>query len=662
MIWLVASFGVFMTGAVLCLFLKRSTVRRLGPAATIAGAALGFVPVTQALWHGSELYWDKGWAMPLGAFHFGMDALSAWFAGAILLLASLAAVYASGYLRDQEDRKNTGIFWFHYLLLVASMIAVVTARNGILFLLAWEAMALTSFFLVIFDHEEERVRRAGWIYLVATHVGTAFILFLFALLGRHSGSLDFAGFGAIAAHPTNASVVFLLAVVGFGTKAGFMPLHVWLPEAHPAAPSPVSALLSGVMIKTGIYGLIRVLTFLGTPPAWWGWTLIAIGAVSGILGVLFALAQSDLKRLLAFSSVENVGIITMGMGIGLLGISSRDPVMAVLGFSGALLHMFNHSLFKGLLFLGAGAVVHACGVRDMEGLGGLYKRMPVTGTTFLAGSAAISGLPPLAGFVSEFLIYVGAFAGIVRASDTVQLSGAIVTVGALALIGGLALACFAKAFGLIFLGEPRTEHASKAHEAGPTMRFPMIVLAVLCLAVGLGGPFLLPLLAAVTAPITGIPPEVSRIGRRETPALGVLWMVSIATGSLILLAALLYALRARLLSGREVGSSVTWDCGYVAPTARMQYTASSFADPVIRMFGTFLGTRSRFNPPEGLFPEGSSFSSETPDVSQERIYSPLFSRMEQVMARLRMMQHGLLHLYILMIVVSLLVLLVWKLG
>ena len=662
MIWLVASFGVLMVGALLCLILGRSTVRWFGPVATAIGAVLGFVPVTQALWHGSELSWARGWAMPLGAFRFGMDALSAWFAGAILLLSTLAAIYASGYLRDSEERKNTGIFWFHYLLLVASMLAVVTARNGILFLLAWESMALTSFFLVIFDHEEAEVRRAGWIYLVATHVGTAFILFLFALMGRHSGSLDFAGFGAMAAQREVASVVFVLAIIGFGTKAGFMPMHVWLPEAHPAAPSPVSALLSGVMIKTGIYGLVRVLTFLGAPPAWWGWTLVAIGAVSGILGVLFALAQSDLKRLLAFSSVENIGIVTLGMGIGLLGVSHHDPLMALLGFSGALLHVLNHAMFKGLLFLGAGAVVHACHVRDMEGLGGLYKLMPVTGTTFLVGSAAICGLPPLAGFVSEFLIYVGAFAGILRASNTAQLSGAIVTVGALALIGGMALACFAKAFGIIFLGEPRSAHAGHAHEAGAAMKVPMMILAVFCLALGLGGPFLLPLLATVTAPITGIPLSVSRIVVQETPALHVLWMLSAATGALILLAALLYFVRARLLAGREIGSTGTWDCGYVAPTARMQYTASSFADPVLQMFGSILGTRSRFNPPEGLFPEGSSFSSETPDVSQERIYTPLFARMELIMARLRMMQHGLLHLYILMIVVSLLVLIVWKVG
>ncbi len=661
MLWLVMSFGVFLAGAVLSLLLPRRVLRGFGPATAVLGAALGFVPVTQALWRGRELAWDRGWSMPLGAFRFGMDALSAWFAGAILLLSTLAAIYAAGYLRDQEERRNTGVFWFHYLLLTASMLAVVTARNGVLFLLAWESMALTSFFLVIFEHEDASVRRAGWIYLIATHIGTAFILFLFALLGRHSGTLDFAGFFAIAGHRGVASVVFVLAVIGFGTKAGFMPLHVWLPEAHPAAPSPVSAVLSGVMIKTGIYGLLRILSFLGTPPAWWGWTLVVIGAVSGVLGVLFAVAQSDLKRLLAFSSVENLGIITMGMGVGLLGVTFRDPLMALLGFSGAALHVLNHAVFKGLLFLGAGSVVHACHARDLDSLGGLQKRMPFTGTTFLIGSAAISGLPPFNGFVSEFLVYAGAFCGIVTATGTGALSGAVMAVAALALIGGLALACFAKAFGVMFLGEPRSGSAAHAREAGAAMRWPMIILAALCLLLGLGGPFLLPVLAAVTAPVTGIPAELSATIVRETPALQVLWKVTAATGALVALALLLGLLRARLLSGREVGATVTWDCGYVAPTARMQYTASSFADPIVRMFGAFLGTRDRISRPEGLFPEGGHFASDTPDVSSERLYAPLFARLEAFMARLRILQHGLLHLYILMIVLSLLALLVWKL-
>ncbi len=662
MIWLVASFGVFFAGAVLSMLLPRRTLRWFGPLASALGAGLGLVPVVMALGPGGDLSWDRGWSMPLGAFRFGMDPLSAWFAGAILLLTTLAALYASGYLRDAEERKDTGVFWFHYLLLTASMLAVVTARNGILFLLAWESMALTSFFLVIFDHEDGAVRRAGWIYLIATHIGTAFVLFLFALLGRHSGSLDFAGFFAIARHREVASVVFVLAVLGFGTKAGFMPLHVWLPEAHPAAPSPVSAVLSGVMIKTGVYGLLRVLTFLGTPPAWWGWMLVAVGAASGVLGVLFALAQHDLKRLLAFSSVENVGVITLGLGVGLLGVTHRDPIMALLGFSGAALHVLNHAIFKGLLFLGAGAVVHACHVRDLEELGGLQKRMPVTGTTFLIGSAAISGLPPFNGFVSEFLIYVGAFAGIIGSTGTATLSGAVVTVAALALIGGLALACFTKAFGVMFLGEPRSAHAAHAHEVGGAMRLPMVTLAALCLLLGLGGPFLLPLLASVTAPVTGLPASIAATVVRETPALQILWKVTAATGGLVVLALLLGAWRAHLLGGRTIGATGTWDCGYVAPTARMQYTASSFADPIIRMFGAFLGTRSRLSRPDGLFPEGGHFASDTPDVSSERLYAPLFARLEEVMARIRLLQHGLLHLYILMIVLSLLGLLFWKLG
>ena len=271
-------------------------------------------------------------------------------------------------------------------------------------------MSLASFFLVMFDDEKESVRRAGWIYLVAMHLGTAFLLAMFLLLGQER---RLAGFRAALGRARRRSgVLFLLAVVGFGTKAGFIPLHVWLPEAHPAAPSHVSAVMSGVMIKTGIYGLLRMLTLLGPPPAWWGWTLLGIGVVSGVLGVLFALAQHDLKRLLAYHSVENIGIIALGLGVGLLGISYGNPTMAALGFAGGLLHVVNHAVFKSLLFLGAGSVLHATGTGEIDRLGGLLKRMPVTGATFLVGAAAISGLPPLNGFVSEFLIYLGALAGL----------------------------------------------------------------------------------------------------------------------------------------------------------------------------------------------------------------------------------------------------------
>jgi formate hydrogenlyase subunit 3/multisubunit Na+/H+ antiporter MnhD subunit len=289
-------------------------------------------------------------------------------------------------------RQRTSARFFN--LLLASMLLVVTARNGVLFLVSWEIMSLSSFFLVMFEDEKPGVREAGWTYLVTTHLGTALLLAMFVLLGRNSGSLDF---DALSAPEAIAGVVFLLGLIGFGTKAGLMPLHVWLPEAHPVAPSYVSAVMSGVMIKMGIYGLLRTLTWLGEPPAWWGWTLLVLGVVSGVLGVLYALAQHDLKRLLAYHSVENIGIIAMALGVGLLGVHYRIPAMAALGFTGGLLHVVNHALFKSLLFLGAGSVLHATGVGDLDRLGGLLKRMPITGTTFLIGAAAICGLPPLNG-------------------------------------------------------------------------------------------------------------------------------------------------------------------------------------------------------------------------------------------------------------------------
>ena len=473
---------------------RRATVTGVGGA--VLGGLIGLVPTVSVLWTGRVETWRGAWQVPLGSFSVQLDALSAFFLLPILGLATVAALYGGEYLMAYRSRKNLGAAWFFFNLLVASMVMVALAQNGVLFLLAWEIMSLASFFLVTFENEQETVRQAGWTYLVATHLGTVFLLVLFLLLGRQAGSLDFDRFlaasGSIA---PMAGVAFSLALIGFGTKAGFMPLHVWLPEAHPAAPSHVSALMSGVMIKTGIYGLLRTLTFLGPPASWWGWVLIGIGLVSGLGGVLFALAQHDLKRLLAYHSVENIGIIALGLGVGVLGLALHQPALAVLGLAGGLLHVLNHALFKGLLFLGAGAVIHATGTRDIEHLGGLIRRMPWTAAMFFIGSVAICGLPPLNGFVSEFLIYVGAFTGL-------GLSGVSVwgtaTIAGLAMIGGLAAACFTKAFGIVFLGEPRSELAH-VHEAGWAMLAPMAVLAIGCVAVG----FLAPQVVAAMKPVIG---------------------------------------------------------------------------------------------------------------------------------------------------------------
>jgi hydrogenase-4 component B len=481
-------------------------------------------------------------------------------------------------------------------------------------------------------------------------------------LADAAGSFDFEALGrASVAAPALAGLAFVLAVVGFGTKAGFMPLHVWLPEAHPAAPSHVSAVMSGVMIKTGIYGLVRLLVLLGPPPAWWGWLLLVIGVTSGVLGVLFALAQHDLKRLLAYHSVENIGIIALGLGLGTLGVASGMPALAVLGYGGGLLHVLNHALFKGLLFLGAGSVLHGAGTREIDRLGGLLRRMPWTGVCFLVGAAAISGLPPLNGFVSEFLIYLGAFGSLGdSAGQVIPAIPGLVAIGALALIGGLATACFTKAFGIVFLGEPRSAHAALAHEAGPAMRLPMVLLAAACVGVGL----------FPVAAVFALTPALLLVARQpEAKVMAILAAAAdplrmIAVGGAILLTIVisLMLLRRRLLAGRSVEETGTWDCGYARPTARMQYTASSFAQPLTELFALVLRTRIRLSLPEGFFPRRAALHTDTPDVFFDLLFRPVFTGIERALDRLRVLQQGRIQVYVLYIVLTLIALMVWKLG
>jgi formate hydrogenlyase subunit 3/multisubunit Na+/H+ antiporter MnhD subunit len=557
------------------------------------------------------------------------------------------------------DRRSLGPFWFFFNLLIGCMALVVVAANSILFLILWEIMSLSSFFLVTFENEKESVRRAGWIYLVATHIGTAFLLVLFLMLGRKAGGATFDFDQILAAREAMApiaSVSFIFAIIGFGAKAGFIPFHVWLPEAHPAAPSHVSAVMSGIMIKTGIYGLLRTITFLGTPAPWWGWLLIGIGLSSGILGVLFALAQHDLKRLLAYHSVENIGIIALGLGLGVLGMSMDAPGLAVLGFGGGLLHVVNHALFKGLLFLGAGSVLHATGTLEIDHLGGLIKRMPWTAATFLIGAVAICGLPPLNGFISEFLIYASAFSAIEK--PAMGAAATLVIIG-LALIGGLAVACFTKAFGVVFLGEPRSGHSTHAHEPGWAMRAPMLILAAGCVLIGLFARQAAGLTGRAVGAVTGLP--IDEVRDHMTFAMGPLSSIVVIGCILVLLIVLLGFLRRRLLAGRTVEKSCTWDCGYARPAPSMQYTASSFAQPLTRMFGTFLRPQIRSEEPDGLFPAYGSFKTETADFFRQNLYHPLFDGVARLASKLRWLQQGRVQLYIFYIALTLFTLLIWNL-
>jgi len=629
----------------------------VGAGGTVLGCLVGLVPAAIVLWTGQTMAIHRPWQVPFGSFSLQIDALSAFFLFTILILSAVAAIYGNTYLWEYRKRKNLGASWLFFNILVASMILVVISHNGMLFLMAWEIMSLASFFLVTFEDEDENVRRAGWIYLVATHIGTAFLFVLFILLAHKGPSLDFDHFISSGLNGTSmAGLAFLLSVIGFGTKAGFVPFHVWLPEAHPAAPSHVSAVMSGVMIKTGIYGLLRTLTFLGQPEPWWGWLLIAIGLGSGILGVLFALAQHDLKRLLAYHSVENIGIITLGLGLGVLGLSLNQPVLAVLGFGGCLLHVLNHAFFKGLLFLGAGAVLHATGVRNMEQLGGLMRQMPWTGTLFLIGSFAICGLPPLNGFVSEFLIYVGAFMG--TGLSGVSLSSIGIITG-LAAIGGLAAACFTKAFGIVFLGEPRHTPALLGHEIGWGMRIPMMLLAFGCLAIGFFAPTVISAMAPVIGNVTGL--LKIDIDTHLAVVTVPLQRVTALSCIFILILGFLIYLRRHLLSDRTPAQCNTWDCGFVGPTARMQYTASSYAQPITSMFGFFLQTHRKIHTPEGLFPAKASLHTHTDDVFLRGLFLPLFRGIERILLPLHRLQQGRVQIYILYVAVTILALLIWNL-
>ena len=627
----------------------------------VAGAALGciagLIPTVRVLLGHPVAYTTRAWSMPGGALSVACDAISAWFLVPTLLLCLLAVVYGIEYLA--QERRPLGPTWCCFNLLVASMVLVLIAQNALLFLLAWEGMALASFFLVAFDHEQAEVRQAAWMYLVASHLGTAFLLAMFVLMGDAASSFEFARFSAI---PTSApglpSVLFVLGVIGFGVKAGFIPLHVWLPEAHPAAPSHVSAVMSGVMIKTGIYGVVRLLVWLGPPPPWWGWLLVGIGVTSGVLGVVYALAQHDLKRLLAYHSVENIGIITLGLGLGVLGIAFGMPALAVLGFAGGLLHVLNHALFKGLLFLASGAVLHVTGTREIDRLGGLLRRMPWTGFGFLVGAAAICGLPPLNGFVSEFLIYLGALGSVAESPVPAPVAAGLIALGTLALIGGLAIACFAKAFGIVFLGEPRSAQA-QVHEVGYMMRVPMLVLAAACAIVGVLPSFILDVMHPVLAAITRQPDPAM-----HTILSGGMGALSMITGMAVILlggGVGLALLRRRVLAGRTVEQMVTWDCGYAATTARMQYTASSFAEPLTGLFRLVLRTSTRLKAPEGLFPSQASFHAHTADAFSAILFRPVFTGVERGLDRMRVLQQGRIQVYVLYVVVTLVGLVIWKL-
>ena len=625
--------------------------QRLAAALMLAGSLLGGagaiwsllvpVPKTFALISG----------LPFGAGEIGVDPLSAFFLLPVCLVTGSAALYGVGYWPAQLHPGNVGKLTFFLGLLSASLTTVLLVRNTVLFLVVWEVMALAAYFALTTEDEKPQVRDAGILYLITTHLGALALFATVSLLKGATGAYLFPAPGTLSAQGGLAAGIFLTALLGFGLKAGIMPLHVWLPSAHANAPSHISAILSGVVLKTGIYGMVRLFSCFFDLPAWWGCTVLLLGAVSGVLGVAFAIGQHDLKRLLAYHSIENIGIIMMGLGVALLGQSQVNPALIVLGLGGALLHVLNHATFKALLFFAAGSVIHATGTREIELLGGVSRRLPWSSGFFLLGAVAICGLPPLNGFVSELMVYLGSFTAIRSYHGVVGALPALVA-PVLALVGGLALACFVKVYGVVFLGVPRSPDHAGGHEAPPSMLVPMALLSLVCLLIGVApGVLALPLGHAV----------LSYQNLQATRGLASLvpfgWISALGAGLVgcAALAALFLARRARR---QPVAVSRTWGCGYLRPGPRMQYSASSFGETLVYWFSGVLRPELHRKEVSGLFPERASLESHLPEAVLERIYLPFLGYLFRKTAPVRHLQHGKLNIYIFYTFITLVTLLV----
>jgi hydrogenase-4 component B len=628
--------GLLLAGAASGLLASLLASRSPRPwlALTLAAAVATLAAAVTVLRGGDPWEWRSEFRICGEAVLLRFDSVSAFFVALVAVIGGAGAVYGRAYWPDRAHPRSApaGRAWWSVLLL--SLGLVLLSSNGLHFLLGWELFTVAAFFLITLDRRKREVRAAGWLYLAASHAGTIALFAFFAALAARTGGWEL---GPMRER-TELAPLFWLALFGFGLKAGMFPLHIWLPSAHANAPSHVSAILSGVTIKLGIYGLIRFSGWLPVPEAA-GWTIVTLGVASAVLGVAFALGQHDLKRLLAYHSVENIGIILIGLGFAVVASLHGNPPWGRLALAGALLHVWNHGLFKSLLFFGAGSVVHATGTRELSQLGGLWRVMPWTASLFALGAAAISGLPPLNGFVSEWLVYLGLFDAALAHGPAawVAVPAAIL----LGVTGALALACFVKACGVVFLGAPRSAAAAAARESGPAMRGPMLLLAAACVAIGLAPALFWP---AVARTVGAWQPAWT--GGAAPAALAALGWIHVALAGLAVAAATWLWRRA------PVRRAVTWDCGYAAPTARMQYTAGSFAALITEWFAWILRPARHEHRPAEPLPASARYEEHTPETILEHLIVPAGGVVMQISRAARGLQHGRLQAYLLYLLVG----------
>jgi hydrogenase-4 component B len=652
-------FGIFLlfAGGFFSLILTERLKSYCVSTAVCISSVFILIPALNVLLSGTTIIISLNLTLPIGEVKLVLDRLSAFFVSMTAVMSSVCTIYSIGYMKHYNNKKRTVTSHFFFLpVLIMSMILVAVVQNAIAFLIVWEIMSLSSFFLLIFENEKDEVVKAGINYLVSMHIGVVFLISAFIILIIKSGSLDFSSFREIFEKERGlVNLLFIFFFVGFGTKAGFIPFHTWLPRAHPAAPSHISGLMSGVMIKTGIYGILRIISLIVEPTAVMAYLVLFISLISGILGVAYAIAQHNLKKLLAYHSVENIGIIGIGIGIGLLGVVYKIPMLAILGFSGGILHVLNHSIFKSMLFYSAGGVYHAAHILEMEKLGGLIKTLAWTAVFFLIGSIAISGLPPFNGFISEFFIYRGLISGL--STDSIPLAvSLIVSFAGLALIGAMALLCFTKAFSVVFLGSPRSEYHGTQKDVSLSMKIAMCVQCLFVLAIGLAPAYAFKIISLVAAEFTGEPVIAEAAAITGT-------LNNLTTGLLIFvgISGIVFIIRTFLLKNK-VSLYKTWDCGYQAGNTRMQYTASSYASPFINLIRPLLYIKERFLLPSGVFPKKADYESHTEDKFDFYIIDPSIRFIERFLDLFKWIQSGDTQQYILYGLVFLIAISLWIMG
>ena len=624
------SIGILLLSGFISMFLKERFKTIFCTTGTFLSSLLALYPAWKVLSTGTPLINEIYFSAIFGKIDFVIDALSAIFIVIISIMSFLGVLYSNGYLKAYFNKQmHTSSHEMFLMFLIASMMAVVTTQNGLFFLIIWELMSLSSFFLVIFEAEKKEVRKSGIKYLVYMHFSVLFILSAFALLTNVTSSLSFADYAKVLVSDSHlATTVFILAFIGFGIKAGFVPFHNWLPDAHPAAPSHVSGIMSGVMIKTGIYGILRFLLLIGIPSKSVSFFVLIISVLTLLYGVLYAITQHDLKRLLAYSSIENIGIIGLGIAIGMLGLTYSNPIVATLGFTGGILHILNHSIFKELLFFAAGSAYTKAHTRNIESLGGLIKKMPFTGALFIIGCIAITGVPPLNGFISEFLIYAGMLLGI-PASEISLFIVLVISIAALALAGTMAIVCFSKASGLVFLGEARTENAKNVEsDVCLSMIIPMTLLAIGAFLIGL---FPQVVIRMILTPVS-LFVRMDSIQQILYSILNLTQTLSwIFCGFLVLL---IVALVIKICTNKKSEEHTTWGCGYDKPNSHMQYTPSSYDNLFVSTLKPLFKRISHIKKPKDLFPKEAYFELEIEDIEEAYIVEPILKLDEKILSKI----------------------------